>query len=67
MIQHVKVTFGNVSKDNVIERYFDSKNAAFMWLNHQLVRQSNLPSVHELFFRIESCDYRKNLLNDLPF
>ena len=68
MIQNVKVTFGNISKNQVIERYFDSKNAAFIWLNHQMVRESSFLSVHELYFRIESND--RGLIDDsqkLPF
>ena len=68
MIQNVKVTFGNISKNQVIERFFDSKNSAFTWLNHQMVRESSFPSVHELYFRIESND--RGLIDDsqkLPF
>lgn len=54
MTQRCKVTFGNISKDTVLERVFESKNQAFVWLNHQLVRQSAFDSVDELYFRVES-------------
>lgn len=69
MTQHCKVTFGNISKDNVQERVFESKNQAFVWLNHQLVRQAGLDSVHELYFRVESYNnVPVNKLEDfLPF
>ena len=68
MIQNVKITFGNISKNTVIERFFDSKNKAFIWLNHQMVREASCSSVHELYFRIESND--RGLCDDsqkLPF
>lgn len=69
MTQHCKVTFGNISKDSVQERVFESKNQAFVWLNHQLVRQAGLESVHELYFRVESYNnVPVNKLEDfLPF
>lgn len=54
MTQCCKVVFGNISKDTVQERVFESKNQAFVWLFHELVRQAGLGSVHELYFRIES-------------
>ena len=54
MTQRCKVVFGNISKDTVEERVFESKNQAFVWLNHQLVRQAGFESVHELYFRVES-------------
>lgn len=54
MTQHCKVTFGNISKNNVLERVFDSKNQALIWINHEMVRQSSFDSVHELYFRLES-------------
>lgn len=54
MNQKCKVTFGNISKDVVQERVFDSKQNAFMWLIHEMTHNANLPSVHELYFRIES-------------
>ena len=69
MTQRCKVVFGNISKDSVQERVFESKNQAFVWLNHQLVRQAGLSSVHELYFRVESYDHEfENKLEDfLPF
>ena len=68
MIQTVKVTFGNISHNKVLERVFDSRNAAFIWLNHQLVRESRCSTVHELYFRIESySDAPKEDINVLPF
>lgn len=57
MTQSCKVVFGNISKNEQFERVFSSKNEAFTWLNHQLVRQASFPSVHELFFRVESYDF----------
>lgn len=54
MTQNCKVTFGNISKDVVIERVFDSKQNAFKWLLHELVHNANLSSCHELYFRVES-------------
>ena len=69
MTQRCKVTFGNISKDIVLERVFESKNQAFVWLNHQLVRQAAFDSVYELYFRVES--YSNNpvckLEDFLPF
>lgn len=69
MTQHCKITFGNISKDHVEERVFESKNKAFVWLNHQLVRQASFDSVHELYFRIESYNNVcvSNLEDFLPF
>ena len=68
MIQNVKVTFGNISHNVVLERVFDSRNAAFIWLFHQLVRESRCSTVHELYFRIESySETRKEDINVLPF
>ena len=68
MIQNVKVTFGNISHNQIIERVFDSRNAAFIWLNHQLVRESRCSTVHELYFRIESySETPKEDINVLPF
>lgn len=70
MTQNVKVTFGNISKNQVQERVFDSKNAAFIWLNHQLVREAGLKSVHELYFRVEDYDKDKPseiIIEELPF
>lgn len=72
MTQHCKVTLGNVSCNTVSERVFQSKNAAFVWLNHQMVRLAANPNINELYFRIESYDpmnsdfFRNNELN-LPF
>lgn len=54
MTQKCKVTFGNISKDVVQERVFDSKQNAFMWIIHQMSHNANLSSVHELYFRVES-------------
>ena len=69
MTQSCKVVFGNISKGTVEERIFDSKNKAFVWLNHQLVRQAGLSSVHELYFRVESYnnESESNLEDFLPF
>lgn len=54
MTQKCKVTFGNISKDVVQERVFDSKQNAFMWLIHEMTHNANLPSCNELYFRLES-------------
>ena len=54
MTQKCKVIFGNISKNVVLERVFDSKNQAFIWLNHQMVRCAACNTVHELYFRLES-------------
>lgn len=67
MTQNVKVTFGNISRNEVLERVFESKNQAFIWLNHQLVRQAGFPSVHELYFRVESYNSEIKESNNLPF
>lgn len=69
MLQHCKVVFGNISKNETLERVFDSRNQAIMWINHQMVRQSNFESVHELYFRLESYDFSGKILLDqvLPF
>lgn len=69
MTQRCKVVFGNISKDSVQERVFESKNQAFVWLNHQLVRQAGLSSVHELYFRVESYnnESESKLEDFLPF
>lgn len=55
MISTVKVTLGNISYDTIYVRVFDSRNEALMWINKQLVHLSGLKSVHELYFRLESC------------
>ena len=54
MTQNIKITLGNISANVTEERVFDSKNKAFMWINHQLVRLSRCSSCHELYFRVES-------------
>lgn len=54
MTQKCKVTFGNLSSGHDMQRVFESKNEAFIWLNHQLVRTARLQSCDELFFRVES-------------
>ena len=67
MTQKCKVTFGNISKGQDMVRVFESKNQAFVWINHEMVRNARLPSCHELFFRLESCEDR--VIDDfvLPF
>ena len=67
MTQTCKVVLGNISHNETMERVFESKNAAFIWLNHQLVRLARSPTVHELYFRIES--YNSDIVesNLLPF
>ena len=67
MTQKCKVVLGNISHNETIERVFESKNYAFIWLNHQLVRLSRSPTVHELYFRLES--YNSDIVesNLLPF
>ena len=67
MTQKCKIIFGNISRNEVLERVFESKNQAFIWLNHQLVRQAGFSSVHELYFRVES--YNSDIVesNLLPF
>lgn len=67
MKQRVKVTFGNISKNEVQERVFDTKQSAMMWINHEMVRQSGFPSVHELYFRLESYGQHLMLDSTLPF
>lgn len=69
MTQNVKITLGNISANDVQERVFDSKNKAFMWLNHQLVRLSSRSSCHELYFRVESYDPSRPDIQEgfLPF
>lgn len=69
MIQRVKVTFGNVSSGVDKVRICESKNEAFMWLNHELVRAARLNSCHEIFIRVESYDSNVFKNNDyvLPF
>lgn len=69
MTQTVKVTLGNISHNDTQERVFDSKNSAFIWLNHQLVRLSRSPTCHELYFRVESYDSNRPLTEAdlLPF
>lgn len=56
MTQHCKVTLGNISLGTSQERVFDSKNQAFVWLNHQLCRLASNQNTHELYFRVESYD-----------
>lgn len=70
MIQRVKVTFGNVSSGVDKVRICESKNEAFMWINHEMVRAACLNSCHEIFVRIES--YSSDVFNKendyvLPF
>ena len=69
MTQHCKVTLGNISHDKVEERVFESKNQAFIWLNHQLCRLAANRSVDELYFRIESYNSVRPIEVDnmLPF
>lgn len=68
MTQKVKVTFGNVSHGTTEVRVFESRNNAFMWLNHKLVRVSRSNSVNELYFRIESySDVPSDYFSVLPF
>ena len=67
MTQNCKVIFGNISKHIVEERVFESKNQAFVWLNHQLVRQAGLDSVHELYFRVESFENESSVFNKDDF
>lgn len=69
MDQHCKIVFSNISSGEMLERIFDSKNQAFTWLNHKLVRESSLRSCHELYFRIESAIDKSSVCEDpsLPF
>lgn len=68
MTQKVKITFGNISNGIREERVFDSRNQAFIWLNHKLVRDSRCSSVDELYFRIESySDSPRDNISFLPF
>ena len=62
MTAHCIVTLGNISCGTTQQRVFESKNAAFIWLNHQLCRLSANSNIHELYFRVES--YRPELLYD---
>ena len=56
MTQYCKVTLGNISLNTVIDRVFESKNSAFVWINHQMVRLAANSNIHELYFRLESYD-----------
>lgn len=72
MTQHCKVTLGNISLNTVIERVFDSKNSAFVWINHKMVRLSSNSNINELYFRIESYDsmspdFSRDNEPELPF
>lgn len=72
MTQHCKVTLGNISLNTVIDRVFDSKNSAFVWINHQMVRLAANSNINELYFRIESYDpsspeFLKTNEPELPF
>lgn len=68
MTQSCKVTFGNISAGVTQERVFDSKQNAFMWLIHEMTRNSNFKSCHELYFRIESYNSDKPDIDKfLPF
>ena len=68
MTQNVKVTFGNISHNQILERVFYSRNQALMLLNHQLVCEARCSTVHELYFRIESySESPKDNINILPF
>lgn len=68
MTQSCKVTFGNISSGVTMERVFYSKQSAFMWLIHEMTRNANFKSCHELYFRIESYNSDEHC-NDkfLPF
>ena len=68
MTQNCKVTLGNISHNEICDRVFESRNQALIWLNHQLVRLARSPTIHELYFRIES--YNSDIVkqdNLLPF
>lgn len=68
MIQKVKVTFRNVSHGITEQRVFESRNQAFVWINHKLVRDSRCSSVNELYFRVESYSDSSSVnFNVLPF
>ncbi len=67
MTQKCVVTFGNVSQKVEEQRFFESKNQAFIWINHKMTRAAANCHNHELFFRLES--YGEHYLDSeaLPF
>lgn len=68
MTQKCKITLGNISHNEIYDRVFESRNNALIWLNHQLVKLARSPTIHELYFRIESYNSDNvNRDNLLPF